>query len=60
MSTALPIGPNTRMDNYAQQNGWDGRDIGAQPPMNRRQYKRWWKKYQRWIRLPEDRRRGDP
>jgi hypothetical protein len=57
MSRALPIGPNARIDGYARQNGWDGADLEDQPVMSRRQYGRWWKKYQRWIRLPAEHRR---
>lgn len=59
MSNALPLGPTARMDAYAKAKGWVPDDQTDQPLMTRRQYQRWWSKYQRWVRLPADRKRRD-
>lgn len=62
MSDTLPLGPHARMDAYAKAKGWVAgglAELGNQPVMTRRQYQRWWSKYQRWARLPADRKRHD-
>jgi len=52
------MGPNQRMDNYAKQKGWDGGDTRA-PFMTDRQYHRWWRKTERWFKLPSDKKLHD-